>query len=220
MTNADLPPEIEQRPQSRREWSGWLRSLVLPLALVVIIVGGLLYYDARRSDSVSDTPYGSVALPDAKNATGRAPAGEADHAAPDFLLETLDGDELRLSDVHGRPLLVNFWATWCTTCRLEMPDLIEAYETHKSTGFLILGVNQREADTRVQRFVDEFDIGFPVVMDRRGEVARTWRIGGPTQGLPSSYFIDAQGVIRKVVFGTVRAKDLEEGLALIMGAGE
>jgi peroxiredoxin len=217
MTNRE-PSELEERPQSKREWSGWLRSLVLPLGLVVAIVGGLLYYQSSRTADQGEARFGTVELPPSKNVTGRSPAGETDRVAPDFLLEALDGSEVRLSDLQGRPLLVNFWATWCAPCRIEMPDLIEAYEEHRASGFLILAVNQREADASVRSFVDEFGVSFPVVMDRRGEVARSWRIGGPTQGLPSSYFIDEQGVIRKVVFGTVRARDLDQGLSLILPA--
>jgi peroxiredoxin len=213
------PPEIEERPQSRREWSGWLRSLVLPLALVVVIVGGLLYYESRRAPEASDPRFGTLALPAPLNATDEAPAGNAGRAAPDFRLELLGGGELQLSDLQGSPVLVNFWATWCTTCRIETPDLIETYERNKERGLVVLSVNQREADAGVRRFVDEFGITFPVVMDRRGEVARTWRIGGPNQGLPASYFIDSEGVIRKVIFGLLRAKDLEAGLALILEDG-
>jgi peroxiredoxin len=220
--SSNEPSEIEERPQSRREWSGWLRSLVLPLGLVVAIVGGLLVYQSRSAPDGGDSRFGSVELPADRNATGKSPAGERGRAAPDFLLETLDGAEFRLSDFRGRPLLVNFWATWCTSCRHEMPDFVAAYEKHgghKGSDFLVIGVNQREADERVRAFVQDFEMSFPVVMDRRGEVARTWRIGGPNQGLPSTYFIDATGVIRKVVLGLVRPQDLEEGLALILRPG-
>jgi peroxiredoxin len=67
--------------------------------------------------------------------------------------------------------------------------------------------------------VDEFELPFPILMDRDGEVARTWRVGGPMQGLPSSYFIDREGVVQKVVYGAVTEKTLNEGLALILGGG-
>jgi len=215
--DAQEPSELEERPQGRREWSGWLRSLVLPLGLVAVIVG-LLLYQSSRSGGDDSSPYGSVELPAAKNSTGSAPAAETGRAAPDFLLEGLDsGPTLRLSDLQGKALLVNFWATWCGPCRTEMPDLVEAYQRYAKDGLVVIGVNQREADSRVRGFVDEFDVPFPIVMDRRGEVARTWRIGGPLQGLPASYFVDAKGVVRKVVLGGLRARDLEDGLALILG---
>jgi peroxiredoxin len=210
-----LPPELDERPQSRREWSGWLRSLVLPLAVVVAIIGALLYIQAGSGDDADDG-YGTVALPADRNTTGREAAAETGRAAPDFLLQALTGEDVRFSDLHGRPVLVNFWSTWCTTCRAEMPELIAAYKAHAPEGLVLLGVNLREADSRVQPFVDDFGMTFPVLLDRQGEVARTWRIGGPTEGLPSSYFIDRNGVVARVVYGLLTARALDEGLALIL----
>jgi peroxiredoxin len=214
---SDLP-ELDSRPQSRREWSGYLRSLVLPLGLVVAIVAGLLYMQSRGGSDAADG-FGTVELPAAKNATAKDPIASEQRAAPDFYLRSLDGEPLRLSDLQGKPVLVNFWAAWCTSCREEMPDLIKAYEQNKANGLVVIGVNLREAEPRVRDFVDEFGMPFPVVFDRNGEVARTWRIGGPSQGVPSSYFIDRQGVVRKVVFGTVTSRLMEQGLKAIMGTG-
>ena len=218
MAEHDETPELDSRPQSRREWSGYMRSLVLPLGLVVAIVAGLLFYQSiRDGGSAAQDGYGTVALPAEKNATTREPAAEQGRAAPDFLLRDLDGGEVRLSDLQGRPVLVNFWATWCTTCRVEMPELIAAYDKHgASEGLVVLGVNLRESEARARPFVEDFGMNFPVLMDRSGEVARTWRIGGPNEGVPSSYFIDRDGVVQKVVFGLLSEKTLNESLALIL----
>ncbi len=220
MSDARELPELESRPQSRREWSGYLRSLVLPLGLVVAIVAALLYLQSRSGSSSEVGGFGSVELPAAKNATDKAPSSEEGHAAPDFYLRSLDSEPIRLSELQGKAVLVNFWASWCTSCREEMPDLIKTYEQYKNAGFVIVGVNLREADSRVRGFADDFGVTYPVALDRNGEVARTWRIGGPTQGLPSSYFIDRQGVVRKVVYGTVSPRLMDDGLKLIMGAGD
>jgi peroxiredoxin len=195
-----------------------LRSLVLPLGLVVAIIAGLLYIESGRGGSGSEDGYGSVELPAAKNVTQRSPDASTGRAAPDFLLPVLDGDDLRLSDLQGRPLLVNFWASWCTSCRAETPALIEAYETNSAAGFLVIGVNLREADERARDFAAQFGMTYPVLLDHGGEVARTWRIGGPNQGLPSTYFIDRQGVVQKVIFGALNEKSLAEGLDLILDA--
>jgi peroxiredoxin len=216
MATDQLPPELDSRPQARREWSGWLRSLVLPLGLVVAIVGGLLYYESTRGLVDEASGYGTVALPESRNVTGREPAAAIGRAAPDFLLETPDGSALHLSDLQGRPVVVNFWASWCTSCRLETPTLIDTYDSHGKDGLVMVGVNLREATERVQRFVSDYGISYPVAIDRSGEVARTWRIGGPNQGLPSTYFIDRQGVVQKVVYGTVSDRIFAEGLGLIL----
>jgi cytochrome c biogenesis protein CcmG/thiol:disulfide interchange protein DsbE len=218
MTHQDLP-ELKARPQSRREWNGWLRSLVLPLALVVAIVAGLLYVQANRGGTRQAEGLGTVSLPEDRNATGQPPAASTGRAAPDFVLLDMDGREVRLSELQGKPVVVNFWATWCPTCRAETPDLIRLHEDYEKHGLVLLGVNLREADGPVRSFVDEFGISFPIVFDRNGQVASTWRIGGPNQGVPSTYFIDPNGVVRKVVFGFLTEKLMAEGLALILTEG-
>jgi peroxiredoxin len=217
MTQENPPSELDARPQSRREWHGWLRSVVLPLGLVVLIVAGLLYFQSNRGGGAKDDGFGVVELPAAKNGTPKAKAAEEVRAAPDFLLRSMDGDPVRLSDMQGHPLVVNFFASWCAPCRTETPDLIDLYEQHQSEGLELLAVNLREAEQPVSSFADEFGVPYPVLLDRDGQVARTWRIGGPNSGIPSTYFIDEQGVVRKVVFGNLTDKLRDEGLALILG---
>jgi peroxiredoxin len=208
--------ELEERPQSRREWSGWLPSIVLPLGLVVVIVAGLLYFESSGGGGGSgDSGFGTVALPAALNPTGEAPAARVGRAAPDFLLASLAGDDLRFSDLRGQPLIANFFATWCTSCRYETPDLITFYEAHRDAGLVLLGIDLQESSDLVQRHTDEFGITYPIVLDSDGEVSRTWQIGGPSQGVPSTYFIDGSGVVQKIVFGSIGPEELAEGLDLI-----
>ena len=201
----------------RRDWSGMFRSLVLPLGLLAIIFGGLWYWDARGGGAnVEDARYGTVELPAERNATDRSPAAEIGRAAPDFLLETPSGGELRLSDLQGQPVLVNFWATWCPPCRAEMPELVAAYGRYRDDGLVIVAVNLQEADQKVNEFADEFGIEFPIVIDRDGELRAVWRLGGPFGGIPSSYFIDASGIVRSLFYGPMREPALEERLAEIL----
>jgi len=218
MSNQDRP-EIDARPQSRREWNGYLRSLVLPLGLVVLIVAGLFYLQSRREGGAQEEGFGTVALPAALNPTDETPSASGGRAAPDFRLRSLDGNVVRLSELQGQPVIVNFWATWCTTCRAETPELIALDERHRGDGLVLLGVNLREANGPVQTFVDDFGVSFPVLLDRDGQVASTWRIGGPNNGVPSTYFIDSQGVVRLVVFGYLTEEKMAEGLALILPEG-
>jgi thiol-disulfide isomerase/thioredoxin len=173
-------PELDSRPQSRREWSGWLRSIALPIGLVVAIVGVLLYVQSGGHEA-SDDGFGTVDLPQARNATSQAPNARNGRAAPDFFLPQLNGEPMRLSDLQGRPLIVNFWASWCVTCRAEVPDLINLYDAYKDKGLLLLGVNLRETEGAAASFASEFGINYPIVFDRDGDVAGTWRIGGPTR---------------------------------------
>jgi peroxiredoxin len=208
---------VEERPQNRREWSGALRSLVLPLLIVSTIVGGLWYFErSRGAGGVDSGGYGVVALPDALNTTGRSPSSDVGRAAPDFLLPTAEGGELRLSDLRGSPVLVNFWASWCTPCRKEMPEIVRAYDAHKAGGLVVVAIDLQENDGQVREFAAAYGMEFPVVIDRTGQVAQAWRIGGPVEGIPSSYFIDADGVVRARYYGPMNAETIERELEKIL----
>ncbi len=208
---------VEERPQRRREWSGAIRSLMLPVALVAAIVAGLVWWQNRdEGGSAGDSgKYGIVELPADRNPTGEAPRAEVGRVPPDFLLDG-PGGELRLSDLQGKPVIVNFWATWCPPCRQEIPELIAAYEAHGAEGLVLVGVDLQENEDAVAAFAEEFGITYPLVIDRTGEVAETWKIGGQFGGIPSTYFIDRTGVVASIYNGTLTEELLQERLNVIL----
>lgn len=212
---------IEERPQNRREWSGALRSLALPLLTMATIVGVLFYVERTRfgGASVDSGAFGTVELLPALNPAGGSTSSEIGRLAPDFLLQTPAGEELRLSDFRGQGVLVNFWASWCTPCREEMPRIVKAYDGRAPATFTIVAVDLQENADQVSAFARDFGMRFPVVIDRTGEVGETWRIGGPIEGIPSSYFIDAEGVVQARVFGPLSEETLQENLRLISAGG-
>lgn len=207
---------VEERPQNRREWSGALRSLLLPVLIVVTIVGGLFYIEQRRGGGAQVAAgLGIVELPAGANATGRSPSSDVGRAAPDFVLETPDGGRLRLSDLRGKPVLVNFWASWCTECRQEMPEIVRAYGEHQNDGLQVVAVDLQENAGQVKSFAADFGMTFPIGIDRNGGVGDAWHIGGPISGIPSSYFIDRDGVVRAREFGPMTRQKLIDQLATI-----
>jgi peroxiredoxin len=127
----------------------------------------------------------------------RAPSPQTGFAAPDFTLESIDGQTVRLSDLRGQAVLINFWATWCPPCRAEMPAIQQAYDRYRDQGFTVLAVNLQESDAQVRAFADQFSLTFPILMDRSGSVSAQYRV----RALPSTFFVDRAGVIRNVTVG-------------------
>lgn len=123
--------------------------------------------------------------------------------APDFTVPGLDGQPVRLSSLKGRPVMVNFWATWCQPCKIEMPIYAAAYNLNKGQGLEILAVNVQEQTPDVQRYQDANKLPFPVVLDADGAVATVYRV----RGLPTTVFIDANGVVTRVHRGAIRTKE-------------
>jgi cytochrome c biogenesis protein CcmG/thiol:disulfide interchange protein DsbE len=135
--------------------------------------------------------------------------------APDFTLTALDGATVRLSDLRGKPVLINFWASWCGPCRAEMPHLQAVFEAHADDGLVVLGVNQLESPPAVARFVEEFGLTFPIPLDNEGNVSATYQ----ARALPTSFFVDADGVIRDAFTGPMTGGLIESKLETILAKG-
>lgn len=130
---------------------------------------------------------------------GKIPAPQKGFLAPDFSLPTVDGKTIRLADLQGKPVLVNYWASWCAPCRAEMPALQRLAADFEEQGLVVLGVNAASQDDRANAlaFVEQQGLTFPILFDTTGDVQRQYAI----QSLPTSFFIDHQGIIREVVIG-------------------
>jgi len=111
--------------------------------------------------------------------------------APDFTLKDLQGRDVKLSQFKGKPVLLNFWASWCEPCRLELPLIEATQQKHQGQDLVILGVNNGEPPEVVQSFVNENHLTFPVVLDASNEVSRAYQVNG----IPSSVFINSDGQI-------------------------
>ncbi|OAI44570.1 hypothetical protein AYO38_00300 [bacterium SCGC AG-212-C10] len=198
----------DERPQRRREYSGAGSTLGVA-ALVILAVGAAIWYFEIRGGTgrgvEREEGIGIVALPEGANPTGKQPAAETGRAAPNFRLRTPDGETATLTDYRGTLVLVNFWASWCKPCRVEAPEL-DSLQKESNGALVVVGVNQEESATTAATFRDQFDISYPIVLDRTGEVSSAFRVG---RGIPISFLVDESGVILEVYFGQMTTSDIE-----------
>ena len=117
----------------------------------------------------------------------------------DFSLQDLEGNTVALSDFRGRKVMLNFWATWCGPCRAEIPHMVELYQERRHEGLEIVAVNLRESQKRASAFANQFDMSFTVLLDPKARVGKAYFV----RGIPTSVFINEDGVIEAVHVGTL-----------------
>ncbi|MBI2524980.1 MAG: TlpA family protein disulfide reductase [Candidatus Rokubacteria bacterium] len=132
--------------------------------------------------------------------------------APDFTLATPVGQRVRLADLRGQAVLLNFWATWCPPCRLEMPAMERLYREFRDQGFVILAVDLDESPKLVAKFMSDFRLSFPAPIDPGSRVAALYRV----PGVPTTFLIDRRGRMLGVAVGP-REWATPEGRTLIRG---
>ena len=140
--------------------------------------------------------------------------------APAFTLDRLDREgRLSLADLRGKAVVVNFWASWCIPCRDEAPVLQQTYERYRDQGLVVLGVDFNDFRQDARRFIDRFDLTYPVVFDGKGSTAGRWGL----RGVPETFFVDRSGaIVGEPIYGPVDSERnrvaYERGIALALGA--
>ena len=145
--------------------------------------------------------------PSSQSGLERDPAGSTSTGtpAPDFSLTRFDaGETLTLSNLQGQPVILDFFASWCPSCRAEAPALQGFWQEYQDEGILLLGVALNDSPQGLQDFKDEFFLTYPMGLDETGEIATTYRVSS----IPTFVFIDRAGRIAKVVVGMMSAETI------------
>ncbi len=167
--------------------------IVLAVAAVICLIAalGLLYF-------ALNTPSPSL-------------SGLTGSPAPDFSLPSLNGQDINLEELRGKPVLINFWAIWCDPCLVEMPLLEETSQKYSANGLVIIGINQGDSFADVKDFAQEEDLSFPILVDQNESLGRLYSLSG----YPTSVFVDRDGIIRALYLGEIPRAQLEANLRLI-----
>lgn len=173
------------------------------LLVIVAMLGWAVFefvQSERSTNQMEETAEESIASNSSNGEEELVPVGlEVGNRAPDFELQTLNGENVKLSDFRGKRVMLNFWASWCGPCRDEMPDLEKFYQ---DKDIEILAVNLTDSEVsldNVKNFRDEFGLTFPILLDTDLIVATMYQI----QPIPTTYMIDSNGIITNMAFGAL-----------------
>lgn len=191
------------------------KMLIMLLVFVLLLGGASVLYkqlgkNADANQLASETDVASEEQDDKDEAENEKAM------APDMTVYDRDGKEVNLSDYIGKPIVLNFWASWCGPCQMEMPDFNEKYqELGEEVQFLMINMTDgsRETVEKASAFIEEQGYGFPVFYDTEFDAANTYG----ASSLPTTFFIDAQGKVTAQAKGAIDGETLQRGIDMITG---
>lgn len=170
-------------------------GLIIVAILISIMIVGFVKGNVDTEESFSNEQKG-VDLLDVTSEEGLTKG----NLAPDFTLTTLDGKKVQLSELKGKKVIVNFWATWCPPCKAEMPHMQNFYEDfsdEENVEILAVNLTSEDKEESVQNFVQDYGLTFPIPLDTEGVVGETFQ----AITIPTSYMIDTKGRIQNKIVG-------------------
>ena len=202
----------------------WVIVLVLA-ALVLMVWSGYANYKRRKQYAQRQAQQGTLVPEPGNNQSVQQDVADDEglpdlrgKRAPEFNLRSVDGKKVSLSDYKGKAVLINFWATWCAPCKIEMPWLVALRSQYAPQGFEILGVNEDDAGTpraKLAKFGQEQGLNYPLLV---GDDAMSRKYGG-VEFLPTSYFVGRDGKIVAETAGLVSKSEVEASIKKALAAG-
>lgn len=153
------------------------RRFILPGIVVISIIGLAAILQAGLNSDES--------------LTGASGYARVNRPAEDFTLPLFDGGEITLSDLRGKPVVINFWASWCPSCREEAPALEKMWRFYKGRGVTFIGVNIQDGEEDARAYIEEFDITYPNGPDLGGRITIDYGVSG----IPVTFFVNSEGLI-------------------------
>ena len=192
--------------------------IILVLAFVLVLGGaGILYH--QLGQKLTPDLLATQAAREAESTEASAPTAQttepANYLTPEFTVYDLDGNEVHLSDFFGKPIVLNFWASWCGPCQMEMPDFNEKYlEIGEKVQFLMVNMTDgsRETVESASAFIAEQGYSFPVYYDADLDAATVYSV----YSLPTTYFIDVEGYTVARATGAISGETLQRGIDMII----
>ena len=163
----------------------YLIKLRIPISVTLLIAGlAWIWFSRIPVESSPATPI---------------KAAQVGFLAPDFTLNSLESQDIGLEYIKGKPIILNFWASWCPPCKAEMPAFQETFQEYGESDLQIIAINATNQDslTEVTQFIKEYGITFPIPLDLTGTVSADYQV----HSLPTTFFIDKSGVIKEILIG-------------------
>ena len=181
----------------------WIAAAAAAVAIALITVPTMLN---GSGEVAGDAHLDSVA--------GGAPSCKVNQgkAKLDLKMKDMNGATVSLADYKGKVILLNFWATWCGPCKIEIPEFIRAYQAHKDKGFVVLGVSIDDTPDQLKQFAAQWKVNYPMLLNDES-VEQAY---GPIYGVPVSFFIGRDGLICRKQMGEVKKDVLEQELKALL----